>query len=311
MVFYFAPMEGLTGHIYRTAHQAFYGGITKYFAPFIVAHQSERLKPKALTDVLPENNSVAALIPQLLTNNAEDFNNTADRLQQLGYEEINLNLGCPSGTVVSKGRGAGFLAHRDALNAFLEAIYAHTTVKISIKTRLGKETPEEIFELLHIFNKYPVSELIIHARVQTDMYKNTPNWPVFREALAKSTMPVCYNGDIFSMEDFKAFNTAFPHVQTLMLGRGLIKNPGLAETLAVAETPSKDKLRQFHDKILRDYETLLFGDRNVLFKMKAIWAYMHAAFSESAPHLKKINKSQKLSDYRDAVSRLFWEQELV
>ncbi len=166
MNFYFAPMEGLTGYIYRNAHHAFFPkGIAKYFSPFIVANQSDSFKTRDINDILPENNQGTVLIPQLLTNNADDFIHTAKRIKLLGYSEINLNLGCPSGTVVSKSRGAGFLAKRAELDLFLEKIFNQAVTRISIKTRIGKESPEEFDELIEIFNKYPVEELIIHPRV--------------------------------------------------------------------------------------------------------------------------------------------------
>ena len=166
MNFYFAPMEGLTGYIYRNAHNAFFNNIDKYFSPFIVANQSSSFKTRELNDILPENNQGLVLIPQLLTNNAKDFINTSNKIKQLGYNEINLNLGCPSGTVVSKNRGSGFLSKTEELNVFFEEIFSQATTKISVKTRIGKDQPEEFYNLIEIFNKYPIEELIIHPRTQ-------------------------------------------------------------------------------------------------------------------------------------------------
>ncbi|HEY5556861.1 tRNA-dihydrouridine synthase family protein [Acetobacterium sp.] len=311
MNFYFAPMEGVTGYIYRNAHNAFFNNIDKYFSPFIVANQSKSFKTRELNDVLPENNQGLVLIPQLLTNNAKDFINTSKKIKQLGYNEINLNLGCPSGTVVSKNRGSGFLSKREELDAFLDEIFSQSITKISLKTRIGKDQPEEFYGLIAIFNKYPIEELIIHPRIQKDFYKNKPNMKIFKEALILSKNPVCYNGDIFTIKDYKAFSDDFPSVDTLMFGRGLLAHPGLISDITNNIKLEKKILKDFHDKIYGDYKRILFGDTNVLFKMKELWFYMIPVFSDNAKYAKKIKKSKKLYDYDEAVSSLFIEQDLL
>ena len=311
MNFYFAPMEGLTGYIYRNAHHAFFNNIDKYFSPFIIANQSESFKTKELNDILPENNEGLVLVPQLLTNNAKDFIHTSKKMKQMGYNEINLNLGCPSGTVVSKHRGSGFLSKRDELDAFLDEIFTSSITKISVKTRIGKDQPEEFYDLIEIFNKYPIEELIIHPRIQKDFYKNKPNMNIFKEALILSKNPVCYNGDIVTVEDYKNFSADFPSVGTLMLGRGLLANPGLISDINNNIKLDKNTLKDFHDKIYEDYKRVLFGDRNVLFKMKELWFYMISVFSDNAKYVKKIKKSERLYDYEEAVSSLFKEQDVI
>jgi tRNA-dihydrouridine synthase len=311
MIVYFAPMEGLTGYIYRNAHHTYFNNIDKYFTPFIPANQSESFKTRELRDVLPENNQGLAVVPQLLTNNSEDFIHTSKKIKHLGYEEINLNLGCPSGTVVSKHRGSGFLAKKEELDAFLEDIFSRDIMKISIKTRIGMEQPEEFHDLLQIFNKYPITELIIHPRVREDFYKNKPNLQIFREALQLSKNPVCYNGDIFTAGDYNSFSADFPEVNVLMLGRGLIANPGLAGRIKGSISLDKALLKEFHDKVYSDYKGILYGDKNVLFKMKPIWAYMISVFSNNGKYAKRIKKSQRLSDYEEAVSGLFREQDII
>jgi tRNA-dihydrouridine synthase len=311
MNFYFAPMEGLTGYIYRNAHNAFFNNIDKYFSPFIMANQSESFKTKELNDILPEHNQGLILIPQLLTNNAKDFIHTSKKIKQMGYDEINLNLGCPSGTVVSKNRGSGFLSKREELDAFLDEIYSESKIKISVKTRLGKDQPEEFYDLIEIFNKYPMEELIIHPRIQKDFYKNKPNLKIFKEALSLSKNPVCYNGDIFTTKDYKDFTTDFQSVGTLMLGRGLIANPGIISNITNNRKLDKYLLKDFHDRLYDDYKGILFGERNVLFKMKELWCYMIPMFSENAKYAKKIKKSERLYDYEEVVTSLFREQDIL
>jgi tRNA-dihydrouridine synthase len=301
----------LTGYIYRNAHNTYFNNIDKYLSPFISANQSGSLKTKEINDILPENNQGLVLIPQLLTNNSKDFTHISKKIKLLGYQEINLNLGCPSGTVVSKNKGSGFLAKTKELDIFLEEIFSQAVTKISIKTRIGKNEPEEFHEIMEIFNKYPIEELTIHPRTQKDFYKNKPNLKVFKEALASSKNPICYNGDIFTVKDYKQFSTDFPSVDSLMIGRGLLANPGLTRDIKNNIKLEKDLLKEFHDKLYNDYKKILYGDLNVLFKMKGLWFYMISVFSDNEKYIKRIRKSVKLHDYDEAVASLFREQSLL
>lgn len=311
MKYYLAPMEGITGYIYRNSYKKFFNNIDKYFTPFIVTNKGKSLKSKELRDVLPENNKGMNIVPQILTNDSEGFINVSEKLQQLGYNEVNLNLGCPSGTVVSKNRGAGFLAKREELDRFFDEIFKLDSIKISVKTRIGKDSPEEFYELIKIYNKYPIEELIIHPRTQKDFYGNKPNLEVFKDALSLSTNPVCYNGDIFTANDHNELIKAFPSVNTLMLGRGILANPGLINEIKDNSFIDKKILKDFHDEILNEYIELFHDDRNVLFKMKELWSYMIYIFSDNKKYIKKIKKSQKLSDYNEIVLSLFMEQQII
>lgn len=311
MKYYLAPMEGITGHIYRNTYEKYFHNIDKYFTPFIVSNKSKSLKTKELRDVLPENNEGMNIVPQILTNDSEGFISTSRRLQQLGYNEVNLNLGCPAGTVVSKGRGSGFLAKREELDIFLEEIFKIDDMKISIKTRIGKDNPEEFYELIKMYNKYPIEELIIHPRTQKDFYGNKPNLDVFKDALALSNSPICYNGDIFTGEDYTKLTMDFPEVNTVMLGRGLLANPGLIDEIKSNTFLDKEVLRSFHDEILNKYIELFNEEKNAIFRMKELWGYMISIFSDNKKYAKKIRKSQRLSDYNEAVSSLFREQEII
>ena len=311
MKYYFAPMEGITGYIYRNSYKKFFGNIDKYFTPFIVPNQSRSLKTKELRDILPENNEGINIIPQILTNDSEGFIFTAQKLKKLGYNEINLNLGCPSGTVVAKNRGAGFLAKRDELNKLLEEIFKIDDMKISIKTRLGKESPEEFYELIKIYNKYPMEELIIHPRTRSDFYGNKPNLDVFKDALNLSTNTICYNGDIFTKEDNDKLIETFPKIDKIMIGRGILANPGLMGEIKDGTFVDKKILKDFHDEIFNNYRELFNEDKNAIFRMKELWGYMIHIFSDNKKYAKKIKKAQKLDAYNDAVSSLFEEQEII
>lgn len=311
MKFYLAPMEGITGHIYRNSYEKYFHNIDKYFTPFIVPNQSVSLKTKELKDLLPQNNKGLNIVPQILTNNAEGFILTANKLKQLGYEEINLNLGCPAGTVVSKKRGAGFLAYPEELDKFLDEIYKIDNMKISIKTRLGKERADEFYKLIEIYNKYPLEELIIHPRTREDFYGNTPNLEVFKDALKLSKHSICYNGDIFTLNSYNEIINEFPEVNKVMLGRGILANPGLIGEIKNNEFANKEIIKMFHDEIFENYTILLNEDKNAMYRMKELWGYMSHIFTNNKKYYKKIKKAQKAIDYKNAVNSLFIEQDII
>ncbi|MBS6501734.1 MAG: tRNA-dihydrouridine synthase family protein [Clostridium sp.] len=311
MKYYLAPMEGITGFIYRNTYKEFFDNIDKYFTPFIVPTSSKSFKTKELRDILPENNKGMNIVPQILTNDSDGFITTARKLQQLGYSEINLNLGCPSGTVVSKNRGSGFLAKREELDKFLDEIYKIDDMKISIKTRIGKDSSEEFYELIKIYNKYPLEELIIHPRTREDFYGNKPNLEVFKDALTLSNSPVCYNGDIFTLDDYNKLSKEFPELNTIMLGRGVLANPGLINEIRNNANLNKEVLKKFHDEIFNDYRNVFKDDKIAIYRMKELWGYMIYIFSDNKKYAKKIKKSQKVDDYNEAVASLFNEQEII
>ena len=311
MKYYLAPMEGITGHIYRNAYEKYFHNIDKYFTPFIVPNESLSLKTKELRDMLPENNEGLNIVPQILTNDAEGFILTANKLKQLGYEEINLNLGCPAGTVVSKKRGSGFLAYPEELDKFLDEIYKIDNMKISIKTRLGKERADEFYKLIEIYNKYPLEELIIHPRTREDFYGNTPNLEVFKDALKLSKHSICYNGDIFTLNSYNKIINEFPEVNKVMLGRGILANPGLIGEIKNNEFANKEIIKMFHDEIFENYTILLNEDKNAMYRMKELWGYMSHIFTNNKKYYKKIKKAQKAIDYKNAVNSLFIEQDII
>lgn len=312
MKYYFAPLEGITGYIFRNAYEAcFPGGIDAYFTPFIAPSINRCLNPKEKRDVLPENNQNLTIIPQVLTNQSDVFIKTAKELQEFGYVEVNLNLGCPSGTVVSKHRGAGFLEDPDKLDRFFEEVFEHCQSRISVKTRIGMDEPDEFYDLLAVYNRYPFSEVIIHPRVREDYYKNKPNVEMFGEAVKTCSHSLCYNGDIFSQTDYEGLVAKFPSVDKVMLGRGLLRNPSLIRQLNGGKMLQKEECRAFHDRLVRDYQVVMSGDKNVLFKMKELWSYLSCSFTNSDKYIKKIRKAERLGDYLAVVDALFAEQEIL
>lgn len=306
MVYYFAPLEGITNYLYRGIYHASFTPADRYFTPFIAPNMNEGLNTKELRDVQPEQNEGMALIPQLLTNRADYFASAARKLQQLGYTEVNLNLGCPSGTVVAKGKGSGLLADREGLERLLDGIFeALPELHISVKTRLGRDGPEDFPALVELYNRYPISELIIHPRVRADFYRGSVRLEWFEEGLSRAKMPVCYNGDLFTVEDVARFHERYPTVERVMLGRGLIANPGLLGELHGKAPVSKAQFRQFHDRLLEGYRGSLFGEKPVLHKMKELWSYWRGSFADCEKPLKRIRKAQRLTEYESAAAALF------
>ncbi|MDE6760906.1 MAG: tRNA-dihydrouridine synthase family protein [Lachnospiraceae bacterium] len=310
MQFYLAPMQEVTGWVYRNVYSAMFGNIHKYFTPFIVPTQKKILKTRERKEVAPENNRGLLVVPQIMTNHAEQFIDTCHMLMELGYHEVNLNLGCPAATVVTKARGSGFLADTGRLDRFFEDIFLaleaeHSTLKVSVKTRIGLEFSEEFEDILKIYNQYPLSEIIIHPRLQKDYYGNHPNLEVFSDALNQSAHPVCYNGDIFTKADYEGFIKRFPSVDRIMLGRGVIGNPGLVREIVTGQQISKEELQEYHDRLYAGYRDALGNEKDVLFKMKEVWYYLGANFLNAEKELKKIRKAGRPEDYGVAVKRVF------
>ncbi len=301
-------MEGITGFIFREAHHAVFSGIDRYFTPFIAPNSSGTLKKKERDDILPEHNKGMVLIPQILTNHADHFLACEKTIRQYGYQELNINLGCPSRTVASKGRGAGFLGYPEELRRFLDEIFSRTECDISIKTRIGIESPEEFEQLIQIYNSFPIKELIVHPRTLTMQYKGLADWDAYEMAVQKSEIKLSYNGDITDKEIYDRFCKRFPDTEAVMIGRGLLTNPGLADYLKNDQQTTLASVRQFHDRILEGYINYMPNDTVVLFKMKELWAYQRLLFTDSRSYAKKIRKAKTLNRYMESVDLLFMEQ---
>lgn len=311
MRFYFAPMEGLTGYLFRQTHHKYFPGVDRYFMPFYSPSQEHSFTRRAFQDLLPEHNAGLDAVPQLLTRRAEDFLWAAERLAGLGYREVNLNLGCPSGTVTAKGKGAGFLAHPWELESFLDEIFSHCPIHISIKTRLGMTDPAEFLPLLELYNKYPIRELTIHPRVRTDFYKGQARIEDFAEALPLSKNPVCYNGDLTTTARFRALTERFPTVEAVMIGRGLVANPALARQLQGGAGADRATLRAFHDELYENYAAAFSSRRNASLRMKELWFYLIHLFADSERYLKRLRKAADASEFERAAAAVFQELPLL
>lgn len=318
-------MEGITGYVFRQAHAEIYGGADRYYSPFISPGSSRKLSSRDKNDILPEHNKGVCLIPQILTHSSEDFFWTCEELAEYGYNIVNLNLGCPSATVVTKKKGAGFLAYPDDLNLFLEEVFNGLdkirtadgkAMRMSVKTRIGLKEESEFQRLLEIYNRYPLEELIVHPRVREDYYEGLPRMESFTYAIHHSRNNICYNGNLFTADDAaacmeKILESDEKKVQqeklsALMFGRGAVATPWIFNAFRNnASSGDIKKFMRFHDRLLEGYEEIMSGDRNTLFKMKELWYYFKCHFKNCDKELKKIKKAQKISDYRSAVQAVF------
>lgn len=305
MELYFAPLEGITGAEFRRVHHKYFGGVDKYYAPFISPTCDHLFTPKEKRNLFPEHNVGVPLVPQLLTKNPDDFTWAADELFAMGYKEVNLNLGCPSGTVVAKGKGAGMLGDPEWLNEFLYQIYRKASGTISLKTRLGLTDPEEFHRILNIFSRYPVSLLIIHPRVRQDYYKHPIRMEYFEQALLDYQGELCYNGGLVTAEGIAAFGEKHPTINKVMLGQGLLANPALGRQAKGTGTLERGDLKAFHDELYFGYLEAFKSDRNTVFHMKELWLYMARCFEGGEKLFKQIRKAQNSTTYEQAVEEIF------
>lgn len=331
MKIYTAPMEGLTGHVFRQCFEKHFGkgNIDKYYIPFISPNKSNGYTARERADIDINNNRGMNAVPQIMANDAELFVKAADMLKKSGYDEINLNLGCPSGTVVSKYRGSGFLAKPEMLDEFLKKICAYAEnegLKISLKTRLGMENKEEFKYLLDIYNDYSLSELIIHPRVREDYYNNSPDYEMFSYAIDNSLNPLCFNGDIFRLKNYNSLVSKYPKLCSVMIGRGFVGNPFLLEQILAADKDKKEKLqaglpceidsssveagynsrmKAFLADLIKGYQEYMQNEVNSIHKMKEVWIYTAKFYEGGDKALKKIKKAKYIDEYMAAVNEFF------
>lgn len=309
MPIYFGPMEGITDSLYRRTHHACFGGIAKYFIPFVSPTQHKVFTPREMSAVSPAENEGMHAVPQILTKNAEHFLWAAQALADMGYTEVNLNLGCPSGTVAAKGKGSGMLRDMDGLKRFLDDIFAHAPIPVSIKTRIGYLSTEEWPALLNLLKAYPAHELIIHPRTRTEFYRGMAHRDAFEAAVSCACAPLVYNGDLFTADDCAQAAAQFPSACALMIGRGLIANPALAQQAQGGEALTLESLRHFHDSLYRQYASMQPGNL-ALIRMRQVMTFMAYCFENPEKPLKAIRKSSTNEAYWSAAQRLFDEHPL-
>lgn len=300
MEFYFAPMEGLTDRIFRRLHSRYFPGIDRYYMPFYSPTMHRTLSAKESRELPQAAEDSLTAIPQILTRNPEDFLWAAAVCRDLGYPEVNLNVGCPSGTVVAKGKGSGMLRDLEELRRFLDQVFSAAPLPVSIKTRIGLESPSEFPGILSIYNEYPLALLIVHPRVRSQYYKGEVNRDSFAFAAASSRNPLCYNGDILCTRQITDFGRDFPEVPAIMIGRGLLANPGMLSSCQDAA-----QIEAFMEELLEAYCSAFGSSRNAMFRMKEYWSYLRWSFPQDSKLFKQLRKTTDVSQFRQITRDIF------
>ena len=286
MRYYYAPMEGITDATFRRLHHKYFPGVDKYFMPFISPTIHRCLTNREARE-LPKADSVPfSAVPQLLGKNVKDMLWAIEVCRDLGYDEVNINLGCPSGTVVSKGKGSGMLSDIFALDAFLEQIYSKAVLPVSLKTRIGVNDSENWEKILEIYRDYPVKELTVHPRIRKAFYKGDCDLAAFSWAVENAPFPVCYNGNVTSLADAERIKAQFPTVGSIMIGRGLVADPGM-----LSGGTDRDTLKAFLNELSDTYCQVFESKRNAIYRMKDNWHYLIALFEGSDKLWKEMRKS--------------------
>lgn len=311
MLLSLAPMEGITGYAFRRAHAEVFGALDRYYTPFIsplpkVGMPFSKRNSRELT---PANNEGFDVVPQLLTNDADRFVWAAELLADMGYKEVNLNLGCPSGTVVAKEKGSGLLRNPDRLEAFLANMCERSPLPVSVKTRVGIANGDEYGELLALFCRCGIAELIVHPRMQKDFYNGAPRQELYGKTLECAPFPVAYNGDIFTLDDYDALLAAYPQTRHVMLGRGIMANPALAREIRGGEGLAREELKRFHDKLYESYTNDMGG--NAVFRMKEWWGYAKCAFADPSSVHRIMRKTRRADEYEAAARKIFSTEKLA
>ncbi len=298
----FAPMEGLTDTVYRRTHHRFFGGVSKYYIPFVSPTQHHVFTPKELRAIGPEYNAGVPTVPQILTKDAEHFLWAAGEMARMGYEEVNLNIGCPSGTVTAKGKGSGMLRDLYALDAFLNIVCAKAPVSVSVKTRIGFDSPDEWPAILDVLAEFPLKEIIIHPRTRSGFYKVGTLHPDCFRIAAEKRLRLVYNGDLFTAADCAALQAAYPRMP-MMMGRGLVCNPALAREAGGGAPLNREEFRAFHDALWEGYRAVRPIDQ-AHSRMRELMIYMSCCFADADKATKKVRKSGPQT-YEAAVDQLF------
>ncbi len=310
MLCYFAPMEGLTGSIFRKIHHEMFPGVDTYFTPFLSPTQNHKFTARDLREVLPEENDSAHTVPQLLCKSAEDFLWATEELRAFGFTEVNLNAGCPSGTVITKGKGSGLLGDLPRYEAFLQGIFEKVQMPVSIKTRIGLKDAESWEQLCELYNRFPISELTIHPRTRVEYYSGAIHKDAFSYAYDTLQMPLCYNGELRTVNDLHALESRYPNLHAAMIGRGLIANPALVREYRGGKPLEKEELRVFHDALFEAF-TAKFGAGVAMFRMRELWVCFRMAFADCENMAIKLSHSKTADDLLFWANRIFEECSLI
>lgn len=304
-----SPLQGFTDFRFRNAFHKYFGGIDTFYSPYIKLNGKLVVKGSYERDILPENNNTLEVIPQIITNDAEEFLFVAKYVQQFGYKELNWNLGCPYPMVAKCGMGSGLISNTSQIEHILKRVHNETDIIVSMKMRMGYENPTEILDVFPILEQYPIKNIAIHARIGKQLYKGGVDLDSFQKYLDSSRQKIYYNGDITSVAKFKELKERFPSIDHWMIGRGLIADPFLPSMIKnnTTDYPKNrfEIFEAFHDEIYREYDAYLQGPTPIRMKMLGFWEYFSESFSNPQKTYKKIKKSGNSKNYEAAVKEIF------
>lgn len=303
-----SPLQGFTDFRFRNAFQQYFGGIDTFYAPYIRLNGKLVIKSSYQRDLHPDNNSTLEVIPQVMTNDADEFLFVIKYIQELGYKELNWNLGCPYPMVTKRGMGSGLICDPQKINHILDRAHSETDVVVSMKMRMGYEHSEEILDVFPILDTYPLKNIAIHARIGKQLYKGGVDLDAFARCIDATKHTLYYNGDITSVTAFKAMQERFPMIDHWMIGRGLIADPFLPQMIKDDTTAyPKDRFKifsDFHDTIYQEYDAALSGPTPIKMKMQGFWEYFSQAFPNPQKTFKKIKKAGNSKNYQSAVAEI-------
>ena len=305
---YSSPLQGFTDFRFRNAFQKYFGEVDQYMAPYIRLNGKMEIKASVKRDILPENNCTPDLIPQVITKDAGEFLFVAEFVQNLGYKELNWNLGCPYPMVAKRGMGSGLLSKPGLIDEVLHIVSNESDIKVSVKMRLGYESANEIYDVLPVLEKFELENISIHPRIGKQLYKGEVDLDSFENCLKQSSYPLIYNGDITSVQVFRSLKERFNSIDHWMIGRGLIADPFLPSMIK-ADNPIYpedrfEKFKIFHDSLFSSYKEALSGTKHVLLRMYQFWEYFILSFPSSPKGLKMIKKAKDFASYNKAVQNI-------
>ena len=304
---YLAPFQGITTNVFREVYTRHFPGIDKLFTAFFTSIENAKSLKSKRVELEKTHHNLIPVVPQILSKDAQEIILFDQLCQEKGFQEINWNLGCPFPRVANKQRGSGMLPYPEMIREILEEAIPKLSLNFSIKCRLGYNEPEEILNLMPVFNDFPLSELIIHARIGKQLYKGDVNLEAFEQAIAQSKIPTSYNGDIFSVRDLEEMKNRFPGLERWMIGRGLLADPFLPSEIKGEPQPADPKtvLRKYVDDLYYGYRLKMNDRLQSINVMKELWSYLSLSFDQSGKVFGKIKKCTSFEAYENAVNELF------
>lgn len=304
---YLAPFQSITTHTFRKTFARHFNGINKFYTPFFAKIDHEkRISPKKQHELQHLSKCLPEVVPQILSKDPDEIIRFARICADLGFTELNWNLGCPYPQVADKKRGSGILPYPDMVRDILEKVMPLMPVRFSIKCRLGYETQDEILKLIPVFNSYPIYELTIHGRIGRQLYSGEADHNAIAKLLPLLNVPFVHNGDILSYPDFRNVSMMLPDVSTWMIGRGILFNPFLSEEIKGLNVNSNKpgRLKNFLDDLYFAYRSDMNDRLTVLNLLKEYWDYLQYSFPNPQQVKRIIKKARTFEEYEDAVKSL-------